>query len=46
MRPGSHIDSEKSEEYYIGTEPGDVILFDCARIKHKGGRNIEDRCTV
>ena len=45
VRPGSHIDSEKSEEYYIGTEPGDVILFD-ARIKHKGGRNIEDRCTV
>ena len=33
VRPGSHIDSEKSEEYYIGTEPGDVILFD-ARIKH------------
>jgi len=46
VRPGSHTDSSKTEEYYIGTEPGDIILFD-ARIKHKGGHYYNgDRCTV
>ena len=45
VRPGSHLNSHMTEEYYVGTEPGDIILFD-ARIKHMGGRYNGERPTV
>ena len=38
-------DNIMTEEYYVGTEPGDIILFD-ARIKHMGGRYNGERPTV
>ena len=45
VRPGSHTDPSLTKDYYIGTEVGDIILFD-ARLRHMGGHYNGDRCTI
>tara|TARA_R100001377_G_C3186005_1_gene108574 strand:+ start:337 stop:1080 length:744 start_codon:yes stop_codon:yes gene_type:complete len=45
VRPGSHINPSITDDYYIGTEVGDIVLFD-ARIRHMGGHYSGDRCTI
>ena len=32
-------------EYYIGTEPGDIVIFD-TRLYHRGGDCTSDRCVL
>ncbi len=44
--PGSHIHPDgENEEYYVGTAPGDIIIFD-TRLYHKGGNYSGDRCVM
>ena len=42
VKPGTHLDPSKTDEYYIGTSAGDIVLFD-TRIRHKGGNYAGDR---
>tara|TARA_R110000851_G_scaffold125513_1_gene256453 strand:+ start:4612 stop:5352 length:741 start_codon:yes stop_codon:yes gene_type:complete len=44
--PGSHINPDGDHvEYYIGTEPGDIVIFD-TRLYHRGGDCTSDRCVL
>ena len=44
--PGSHINPDGDhEEYYLGTAPGDIVIFD-TRLYHRGGTYSGERCVM